>query len=167
MDDWWVRPMARANGITQRDPRWLARLLRRYQGQQVLAIGIPLGSEGASARYPDGSALLVVAAANNFGTVDGRIPRRSFMELGAEKTHQRNAPLLPGLIRRINAQTLSKPDALKILGPLAVGQHQAAIVELREPPNAEATVARKQSDNPLIDTSLLRQSMTFSVRAEP
>lgn len=34
---------------------------------KVLAIGIPTGSKGASAAYPDGTSLLMVAAANNFG----------------------------------------------------------------------------------------------------
>lgn len=151
--------------VTQRNPKWLDRLLRQYEGRDELAIGFPVGSKGASARYPDGTSLLMVAAVNNFGSLDGHVPRRPYMELGADKSHEQTAPMLPGLIRQINALQMTKTEALKILGPVAVGQHQAAIVERKDPANAASTIERKQSDNPLIDTGLLRQSVTFNVRA--
>ena len=150
--------------VIQRNPNWLRRLLAHYPGREVLAIGFPVGSEGASARYPDGTSLLMVAAVNNFGSLSGHVPRRAFMELGADMTHAQTAPLIRQLVPRINAMQLTAPQALNILGPVAVSQHQAAIVELTAPPNAPATVARKQSDNPLIDSGLLQQSVTFSVR---
>jgi hypothetical protein len=156
--------MVNPNRITQRNPGWLKKLRQQYEGSEVLAVGFPVGTDGASASYPDGTRLLMVAAVNNFGSLDGHIPRRPFMELGADKTHEATAPLLRALIPKVNAGQMSKAEALKILGPVAVGQHQAAIVELRQPPNAESTVDAKQSDNPLIDTGLMRQAVTFTVR---
>src|SRR5262245_26667576 len=138
--------------ITQRNPGWLEELMDRYRGNEVLAIGYPIGTEATSTRYPDGTDVLLVAATNNFGSVDGHVPRRAFMEDGAVKSHQATAPLIPALICRVNAGTLSKPQALRILGPVAVAQHQAAITEMDSPPNAPSTIERKQSDNPLIDT---------------
>ena len=153
------------NRITQRNPHWLSQLLKQYEGKEVLAVGFPQEAPQTSARYPEGTPLLLVAAVNNFGSLDGHVPRRPYMELGADKSHEYTAPMLPGLIRKINALQMTKTEALKILGPVAVGQHQAAIVELQDPPNAASTIERKQSDNPLIDTGLLRQSITFNVRA--
>ena len=151
--------------VTQRSPEWLNRLLRQYEGSDVLAVGFPVGSQGASAQYPDGTSLLMVAAVNNFGSLNGHVPRRPYMERGAEKTHEKTAPILQRLIAKVNALEMTKTEALKILGPVAVGQHQAAIVELQDPPNAESTIERKGSSNPLIDTGLMRQSVTFTVRA--
>lgn len=139
-------------------------LMKQYEGKNVLAVGFPVGSQGASARYPDGTSLLMVAAVNNFGSLNGLVPRRPFMELGADKTHEKITPLLQQLIPKVNALELSSSETLKLLGPVAVGQHQAAIVELQDPSNAESTIASKQSDNPLIDTGLLHQSVTFTVR---
>lgn len=128
-------------------------------------MGFPQEAPQTSARSPEGTALLLVAAVNNFGTLNGHVPRRAYMEQGADKTREKAAPILQWLILKINALEMTKPEALKILGPVAVGLHQAAIVELQDPPNAESTIARKQSSNPLIDTGLLRQSVTFIVRA--
>ena len=156
--------MANPNRVTQRNRHWLGKLLKQYQGNEVLAVGFPKARAGRL-RYPDGTPLLMVAAVNNFGSLNGHVPRRPYMELGADKSHEQTAPMLPGLIRKINALQMTKTEALKILGPVAVGQHQAAIVELQDPPNAASTIERKQSDNPLIDTGLLRQSITFNVRA--
>ena len=155
--------MGNPNRVSQRNPHWLHKLLKQYQGNEVLVVGFPKDSAGRL-RYPDGTSLLLVAAVNNFGSLNGHVPRRPYMELGADKSHEYTAPMLPGMIRQINALQMTKPQALKILGPVAVGQHQAAIVELQAPPNATSTIERKQSSNPLIDTGLLRQSVTFTLR---
>ena len=157
--------MSNSNRVTQRNPHWLSQLLKQYEGKEVLAVGFPQEAPQTSARYPEGTALLLVAAVNNFGTLNGHVPRRAYMEQGADKTREKAAPILQRLILKINALEMTKPEALKILGPVAVGLHQVAIVELQDPPNAESTIARKQSSNPLIDTGLLRQSVTFIVRA--
>ena len=49
------------------------------------------------------------------------------------------------------------------MGVAMVGQVQRSITVLRQPPNATATLLRKRSSNPLIDTGFMRQSVTHRV----
>ena len=49
------------------------------------------------------------------------------------------------------------------LGELVKGEVQRRIAELKTPPNAPATIARKGSSNPLIDKGVLRASATYKV----
>jgi hypothetical protein len=67
------------------------------------------------------------------------------------------------------AELISKGDLdvekfLSLEGEKAKAAIQEAITELKEPPNAPSTIKRKHSDNPLIDSGNMRQSVTYSVR---
>lgn len=53
--------------VTQKNPGWLKKLLKACEDGPMLAVGWPVGTSGVSARYPDGTPVLLVAAANNFG----------------------------------------------------------------------------------------------------
>jgi hypothetical protein len=55
-------------------------------------------------------------------------------------------------------QTLNK------LGILAQGDIQQEITDLRDPPNAPATIKAKGSSNPLIDTGEMRSKVTWQVK---
>lgn len=55
--------------VKRTNPNALAKVIQRMKRADglELAVGIPIGSTGASANYPDGTPILKVAAANNFG----------------------------------------------------------------------------------------------------
>lgn len=53
--------------------------------------------------------------------------------------------------------------AMEIIGLVAVSKCQEYMTDLNEPPNAQSTIAKKGSSNPLIDTGALRNSVTYSV----
>ncbi len=78
--------------IRQKNPNAIADLLKRYRNSKELAIGYPLGTEGVSTKYPDGTPVLLVAAANNYGAPSRGIPARDFMSQGGvralEKTQR-------------------------------------------------------------------------------
>jgi hypothetical protein len=59
---------------------------------------------------------------------------------------------------RINAQVLCDR-----LGAKMVGDIQEKLTDINSPPNAPATIAKKGSSNPLIDTGGLRQRITYKV----
>ena len=59
---------------------------------------------------------------------------------------------------RINAQMLCER-----LGAKMVGDIQEKLTDINSPPNAPATIAKKGSSNPLIDTGGLRQRITCKV----
>lgn len=118
----------------------------------------------STARYPDGLQVAAVAAWNELGARRGRpraIPERPFFR---QALHQLD-PILARIIRRrIDPARLVVDQRLADeLGVVSQGEVQASIVRLREPPNAPATVARKRSSNPLIDTGTMRTAVSYVV----
>lgn len=149
--------------IRQRDPGWLKRLLKRYQNDSVLAVGYP-ASETGSIRYPDGTSVILVAAVNNFGSASRGIPARPFMIEGAEPAIEATAPIAAALIPALNAGRATVEDILKDMGPFAEAAFKEKLTAGPWEPNAELTKELKGSSTPLIDTGLLRNSMTHVVR---
>lgn len=111
--------------------------------------------------YDDGTSLAEVAAHNEFGSSD--TPARPFMKQSFEK-HEKE---LQAACNSVNA-ALSKGDtaqhALNTIGVVAKGIVQDEIVNGGFAPNAPSTVRKKGSEQPLIDTGHMRQSVNFVVR---
>ncbi len=150
--------------IRQKNPNAIADLLKRYRNSKELAIGYPLGTEGVSTKYPDGTPVLLVAAANNYGAPSRGIPARDFMSQGGVRALEKTQPLAAELIKKVNAGSMDIEQALEILGPVAVAEFQQTIVDIKDPANSETTIERKKSDNPLVNTGLMTQSLTHIVR---
>ena len=146
--------------IRHSNPGWLKRLLSRYSGDSVIAVGFPMGSDGASTQYPKGESVLDVAARNEFGM---GVPERSFLRTGGLEFVDDSQPLFKKAIKRVNEGGDLESELDKI-GLKAVAAIQQKIVDVKEPANADSTIARKKSSNPLIDTGLMRQSVTYEVR---
>ena len=53
---------------------------------------------------------------------------------------------------------------LKKMGAVGATAISKAIVDLKDPANAESTILIKDSSNPLVDTGLMAQTATWSVR---
>ncbi len=187
--------------ITRKDKAWLKRLRTANKGAGVLAVGYPMGTTGTSLKYPDGTPVILVAAANNFGAninhpggtgyvlggdgkahfVSGsftgpvhgvtaphniKIPRRDFMGPGGKLAIENTRGIVKMMVPKINQGKATKSDALHIMGPVAVSAFQTAIEQIKTPPNAASTIAKKRSDNPLEDTGLMKNTITFAVRAK-
>lgn len=185
--------------ITRKDDKWLEKLKAANKGSEVLAVGYPMGTSGTSLRYPDGTPVILVAAANNFGANiahpggtpyvigdDGKahfvskgyagkvagvtkphnikIPRRDFMGPGGKLAIDNTRDIIKTMVPKINKGKATKKDALKIMGPVAVSAFQTAIEHVKTPPNAPATIAKKRSANPLEDTGLMKNTLTFAIR---
>jgi len=114
----------------------------------------------------DGESLLIIASSNEFGTHDGRIPERSYMR----STHDENKRLITSMVDRgydsIIAGKSTVKTVLSQIGAVFKGEVQKKMVDLTSPPNAESTIKRKGSSNPLIDTGFLRQSIKDKVVME-
>lgn len=111
--------------------------------------------------YDDGTSLAEVAAYNEFGSSD--TPARPFMKQSFEK-HEKE---LQAACEAVNV-ALSKGDtaqhALNTIGVVAKGLVQEEIGSGDFAPNSPSTVRQKGSDQPLIDTGHMRQSVNFVVR---
>lgn len=154
---------------THKKPNAIKELIRRYKKVPQVALGFPVG-KATSAQYPNGVPVVDVAFYNNYGTKskDGsqHIPARRFMDIGSKKASIELAPFIEKSIKKINDGQMTWEQLGEIIGTKGASILKKEITQLSEPPNAPATIAKKKSDNPLIDTGLLRQTVTYDIRKE-
>lgn len=149
--------------IRQKNPGWLKHLMSRYRTRDVLAVGYP-ASETGSIAYPNGTPVVLVAAVNNFGSVANQIPARTFMTDSQEPAIEATQPIAETLIPLLNEGKITVPEILEKMGPFAEAAFKDTITNGGWAANAPSTVAAKDSAQPLIDTGLLRNSLTYVVR---
>ena len=111
-------------------------------------------------RYPTGQTAVEVATYNEFGTET--IPERPFFRQALANLESNLLQELADEMRA-NPQLSLDANAIGKIGESAVSAVQERIVDLREPPNAPATVRRKGSSNPLVDTGFMRGQVTYEV----
>ena len=138
----------------------LRRLAERLQrGDTQVLVGVPTGAGS----YEDGLTIATVAAVNEFGSADGKIPARPFLHPAI----QEGAPMFRRIAElRLPDVIAGKENLLKALhqmGTLGVSLVQEKITDIRTPPNAPSTIAKKGSRKPLIDTGALRQSIDYLI----
>jgi hypothetical protein len=149
--------------VKQSNPGWLKKLLERYGNGAEIAIGLPKGSEGSGVSYPDGTSLLDVAYFNELGI---GVPERSFLRAGVLSNMEDLNSLSAGLVEKINEGKINIETAGEALGQKGAAVVAQYINDLSDPPNAESTIKRKKSSNPLVNTKLLHQSITHAVRSK-
>lgn len=116
--------------------------------------GVKFGFMGG--QYPDGTKVVDVAIANEFGT--NTVPERPFFRISNNENSGSYASILREAASRGQYRT-----GLAVCGQKAVGDIQESIVSLSDPANAQSTIERKGSSNPLIDTGRLRQSVSYEL----
>jgi len=174
--------------IIEDNKRFLERRIRRLLElkkvtKESLKIGVPSSKDmHTQKRDKDGNiivddnatvSILQVAAVNEFGSSDGRIPERSFLRSTISKNKDKYKELGVKITKKLvdNPSKSLYKNLLGKLGLIAVQDVQKTIVELSEPENAESTQLKKgrslgkgkKVDNPLIDTGQLRQSITYII----
>lgn len=136
--------------------------IRQAKGSHV-NIGI-LSQDGM--KTPPGSNLnlAAIASVNEFGTSDKRVPPRPFLRTTMEKNRRRYNRLTEQLISQILSGKTTVMKALDLLGLKIGSDVKKMITTLKNPPNAPGTIARKGSNNPLIDTGRMRSSINHEVK---
>lgn len=147
--------MARS-GVIDKDQGW-GRILR--ETRKAKSSGVKVGVLSGAGEYPDGPDIVMIAAANEFGS--DNVPARPFMR-GAADEHRQDINLTKErLWTQVLRGRLTVEQALGMLGSYHQGQVQEYMTALDTPPNAPRTVAEKGDDNPLIDTGRLRRSIEW------
>ena len=148
---------------TQTNPNWLQRLQRRYSdAPKIVKVGFPAGTEAVTVSYPNGTRVVDVAVGNEYGT--DNVPARPFIGLSSGDINNQCAPILEQSAAALNNNNTQQYDQLlDAAGSVAAGIVKQQITDLRSPPNAQSTIERKGSSNPLIDTGLMRQTVTYKV----
>lgn len=137
----------------------MKKLAEQLQGATRVLVGVPKGA----GVYEDGLTIATIAAVNNFGSADGVIPPRPFLAPAIEKGAPVYQRLAEVMIPKVLAGEMTMTTLLEQMGNLAEGHIKQEITDLKTPPNAASTIAAKGSDNPLIDTGSLRQSIRYVI----
>ncbi len=142
--------------VQQRGGEKLRRLLREAAKRRDTTVKVGFFSE---ARYEDGTPVAAVAAWNEFGTED--IPERRFFRRALAEVEDGVTNIVKA---GIDTEKMVVDDRLAgRVGAYVAGQVQESITALKEPPNASGTVRQKGSNNPLLDTGHMRNSVGWSV----
>lgn len=122
----------------------LEAIAKRLGADPGLRVGFLEGS-----KYPDGTPVAQAVAINEFGAPAAGIPERpAFRNMVADSSPKWGKQLGGVLV----AAGYDADLALGRMGEYIAGQLQQSIVDLRDPPNAESTIARKGFDKPLVET---------------
>jgi phage gpG-like protein len=139
----------------------LAKALEALRGRYV-RVGVPDSEQALGSPL----SMAQVATINEFGSSDGRIPARPFLQRGLERSKKEAATMLTKAIDRLGSPAEVRAKADRILGRVGAyvaGQVKQGIADGGFAPNAPYTIKRKGSSMPLINTGLLRQSITWLV----
>ena len=109
-------------------------------------------------KYKNGKDVTTVARDNDQGTK--RIPERPFMIPAGNKAANKTINITVGSI----AGGMDEQQALSKAAIMFKNAIQREITNLKEPPNAESTILKKGSSNPLIDTGLMRSKVEWKLR---
>lgn len=112
----------------------------------------------------EGTSMVLIAASNEYGTEDGRIPERSYMRSTFDENKSQLGEVQKKQYQKVLDGKSTIKDALSILGMWFETKVKKKIIDLKDPPNAESTIARKGSSNPLVDEGQLHESIRYRVK---
>lgn len=111
--------------------------------------------------YPDGTPIAYVASIHEFGAKG--MPPRSFMRTTIKAQRNEWRQQMAGAIKAVSMGAIDYTDALDQIGALGAGDVVKTIDRMEEPKLDPKTVKRKGFDTLLVDTGLMRQSITWEV----
>ena len=151
--------------LLDKDHGYLAKLraIRSLDGRVKAKAGL-IGS-AASEQHDDKSGLTTaqIGAIHEFGV---GVPERSFIRTWFDENKPLINEKLQELARDVIALNGTIYDKMELFGEWAEGQIRARIEAGISPPNSPATIARKGSDIPLIDTRKLIRAIAHEVARE-
>lgn len=110
-----------------------------------------------NAKYPNGAYVATIAKYQEYGTIN--IPARPFFRNAINSKYQ--------AWLNVYGKSLKNNDNYKLTlsktGEVARNDIVKSITSINEPPLKQSTIKAKGSSNPLIDTGLLRRSVSYKV----
>jgi hypothetical protein len=110
--------------------------------------------------YPDGKPVAMIALIQEFGAPNAGIPPRPFFR----NMIKNKSPQWPeGVKNALIATNYDAEKALDIVGASIAGQLRQSVLDTNSPPLKPATIRRKGFSKPLVDTSLMINSIDHEV----
>ncbi len=124
----------------------------------MVNVGVPEGK-----REEDGTPVAMIAAVHEFGSPSQGIPERPFLRVAVQRNRQKYVRLNRiNLVKMLRGQA-TVDQALGQLGEMAKGDVQTEIRSGDFAPLKPATIKRKGSSRPLIDTGQMVQSIAWEL----
>jgi hypothetical protein len=132
---------------------------RRMVGaDKVVNVGVPEGQ-----KETDGTPVAMIAAVHEYGSPAQGIPERPFLRVAIQKNRLKYVRLNRiNLVKMLRGQ-MDVDQALGQLGEIAKGDVVTEIRSGNFTPLKDATIQRKGSSRPLIDTGQMVQSMQWQL----
>ena len=142
--------------VVDKDLGWkkILRNMRKIDAKAV-KVGIQDGDKTSDGK----ESLAYIASLHEFGSPGGKIPERSFIRTAIDKNEHKINNLSDGLALKILDRSVTVRGALDLIGLKVTGMIQEQITDGDYVPLAPATIKRKGSDKPLIDTGHMFQSV--------
>jgi hypothetical protein len=137
----------------------LRKMLAQAKGLSI-TVGVH-DAEGGASHQSTSATVADIASFHEFGT--NRIPARSFLRAWFDENKAKNLDILQKLGRAVLQGKLDVRTGLDLAGLRFVGDIQRRIKAHIAPPLNEATIARKRSSTPLIDTGQLWSSIRHRI----
>lgn len=153
-----MRIRAEVRGGTQLERR-LREYVERLTTRRRVLVGIPAGT----GNYDDGAPVAVIAAVQEFGSADGRVPERSFLRVPLRQNQDNIKRAFRLLTERVARGEMTMFQMLDKIGSRAAGYCIEAIEAGIAPANAESTVKAKGSSTPLVNHGRLKGAITHVV----
>lgn len=129
------------------------------------SLQITIGIHKAEGKTPHGCKTVAeIGAIHEYGSKN--IPRRSFVRDTHDLKLKENLELLMRLEGDVIDGKRSQDQAVALLGEVAAKQMVSRINEGIAPRNSPATIRKKKSSKPLIDTGQLKGAITFKVKEQ-
>jgi hypothetical protein len=154
--------MAKPARIKDIDKGYKALMAEIHKRGIQLSVGVH-EAEGSDEHSGD-LTILDIATIHEFGL--GNSPERSFIRGWADEKTDEHRTTLGQLGTAVLERKLTIELALERFGVLAVAQVQDRIRSGIEPELEQATIARKGSSTPLIDSGQLRSSISYEVKVK-
>lgn len=141
----------------------LEKKLRQYVDRLTTKRRVLVGIPEGKGKYEDGAPIAVIAAVQEFGSADGRVPERSFLRVPLRQNQENISRAFRSLTGRVARGEITLIQMLDQIGARAAGYCIEAIEAGIEPANAESTIKAKGSATPLVNHGRLKGSITHVV----
>jgi hypothetical protein len=124
----------------------------------VAQVGFPSGIN-----YEDGTSVAYVAAIQEFGAPENKIPARPFIQPTVTAKKDYWTKVMSNAIPKVVLGKATAFDVLDLVGRVAAADIKETITKVYSPPLSPVTIKRKGSAKPLIDTGLMLASVQNAV----
>lgn len=129
---------------------------------QKVKVGLPK-SKGKAMHEGGDITVAAIGTIHEFGSPARNIPERSFIRTTIQEEQPNIKKLFQLEVKKVIHGETTIDKMLGRIGSYTAGKIKERIVDIKTPPNTAATIRKKGSSNPLVDTGQMLQSVDFEV----